>query len=67
MAEAALIGQPDTAEAFTAAITAELAPARKGPHNAYKLPLIRNAVVAVLEELRDGTTARRRAEQGGEG
>nr|WP_233555414.1 hypothetical protein [Deinococcus sp. RM] len=67
VAEAALIGQPDTAEAFTAAITAELAPARTGPHNAYKLPLIRNAVVAVLEELRDGTTAQRRAEQGGEG
>lgn len=67
VAEAALIGQPDTADAFTAAITAELAPARTGPHNAYKLPLIRNTVLAVLEELRDGTTAQRRAEQGGEG
>lgn len=63
-AEAALKGQPATAEAFRTAIEAELANAKTGKDNAFKVPMLRNTVVAVLEELRDGTTARRRAEGG---
>jgi xanthine dehydrogenase YagS FAD-binding subunit len=50
-AERALTGGPATAEAFAAAADAELAAARPLPHNGYKVPLIRNLVVAVLTEL----------------
>jgi xanthine dehydrogenase YagS FAD-binding subunit len=50
-AEGVLTGGPATAEAFTAAADAELAAARPLPHNAYKVPLIRNLVVAMLTEL----------------
>lgn len=63
-AEAALRGKPATAEAFRAAIEAELAGAKTSQENAYKVPLLKNTVVAVLEELRDGKTAERRAEGG---
>ncbi|MFC6592714.1 FAD binding domain-containing protein [Deinococcus lacus] len=61
-AEAALKGQPATATAFRAAIEAELEGAQTGAENAYKVPLLKNTVVSVLEELRDGGTAARRAE-----
>jgi xanthine dehydrogenase YagS FAD-binding subunit len=50
-AERALTGGPATAVSFAAAASAELATARPLPHNAYKLPLIKNLVVAVLTEL----------------
>ena len=50
-AERALTGGPATAEAYTAAVEAELAAARPLPHNAYKIPLITNLAVAVLTEL----------------
>ncbi|MGW0711645.1 FAD binding domain-containing protein [Streptomyces sp. NPDC002643] len=50
-AERALVGGPVTPEAFAAAADAELANARPLPHNTYKVPLIRNLVVAVLTEL----------------
>ncbi|MDN3356684.1 xanthine dehydrogenase family protein subunit M [Actinomadura sp. DC4] len=50
-AERALTGGPATAEAFTAAADAELAAARPLAHNAYKVALIRNLVVATLTEL----------------
>ncbi|WP_291431247.1 xanthine dehydrogenase family protein subunit M [Deinococcus sp.] len=63
-AEAALRGRPATAESFRAAIEAELEGAQTGKDNAFKVPMLRNTVVAVLEELRDGTTAQRRAEGG---
>jgi xanthine dehydrogenase YagS FAD-binding subunit len=46
-----LTGGPATAEAFTAAADAELAAARPLPLNGYKVPLIRNLVVAMLTEL----------------
>lgn len=65
LAEAAMRGQRATAETFRAAIEAELAEAQTGQGNAYKVPMLRNTVVAVLEELRDGTTAQRRTAQGG--
>lgn len=55
IAERALIGGPATAEAFTAAADAELAEARPLAHNAYKVPLIRNLVVATLTELTEET------------
>jgi xanthine dehydrogenase YagS FAD-binding subunit len=54
-AERALIGGPATAEAFAAAADAELAEARPLAHNAYKVPLIRNLVVATLTELTEET------------
>lgn len=63
-AEAHLLGQPATAEQFRAAIEAELAGAQPGPQNAFKIPMLRNTAVAVLEELRDGKTAERRAAGG---
>lgn len=63
-AESNLQGQPATAAAFRAAIEAELENAQPGQENAFKIPMLKNVVVAVLEELRDGTTAQRRAEQG---
>ncbi|MER5220018.1 FAD binding domain-containing protein [Streptomyces flaveus] len=50
-AERTLTGGPATADAFAAAADAELAAARPLPHNAYKVTLMRNLVVAVLTEL----------------
>jgi xanthine dehydrogenase YagS FAD-binding subunit len=50
-AERVLTGGPASAEAFAAAADAELAAARPLPHNGYKVPLMRNLVVAVLTEL----------------
>ncbi|GAA2627142.1 xanthine dehydrogenase family protein subunit M [Streptomyces vastus] len=50
-AEQTLTGGPATADAFAAAADAELAAARPLPHNAYKVTLMRNLVVAVLTEL----------------
>lgn len=50
-AEAALRGQPSTRESYVAAIEAELAPASVTDANAFKLPMLRNAVVAVLSDL----------------
>ncbi|MET7346802.1 FAD binding domain-containing protein [Streptomyces mirabilis] len=49
-AERALTGGPASAEAFAAAADAELAAARTLPHNGYKVPLMRNLVVAMLTE-----------------
>jgi xanthine dehydrogenase YagS FAD-binding subunit len=53
-AERALVGGPVTADAFAAAADAELAAARPLRDNAYKVPLVRNLVVAVLSELAAG-------------
>ncbi|MFJ1605906.1 FAD binding domain-containing protein [Streptomyces sp. NPDC088253] len=50
-AERALTGGPANTEAFAAAADAELAGARPLPHNGYKVPLMRNLVVAMLTEL----------------
>ncbi|MGW1753492.1 FAD binding domain-containing protein [Streptomyces mirabilis] len=50
-AERTLTGGPASAEAFAAAADAELAAARTLPHNGYKVPLMRNLVVAMLTEL----------------
>jgi xanthine dehydrogenase YagS FAD-binding subunit len=50
-AERALTGGPATKEAFEKAADAELAAAEPLAHNAYKVPLIRNLVVAMLTEL----------------
>jgi xanthine dehydrogenase YagS FAD-binding subunit len=50
-AERVLTGAPADAETFTAAADAELAAAKPLPHNAYKVTLMRNLVVAVLTEL----------------
>lgn len=50
-AERALTGGPASAEAFAAAADAELAAAETLPHNGYKVPLMRNLVVAMLGEL----------------
>ena len=49
--EAALRGQSATAESFRAAAEAELAQAKTGKENAFKVPMLRNTIVAVLEEL----------------
>lgn len=51
LAEAALQGQPASRAAFLAAAEAELAEARVTPANAYKLPMLRNAIAAVLADL----------------
>ncbi|AUH65855.1 FAD binding domain-containing protein [Paracoccus zhejiangensis] len=51
LAEAALRGQPARRENFLAAIEKELAPARVTDANAYKLPMLRNAAVAMLAGL----------------
>ncbi|GAA1854212.1 FAD binding domain-containing protein [Asanoa iriomotensis] len=51
VAERALVDAPATPPAFEAAAEAELAAARPLRDNAYKVPLIRNLVVAVLSEL----------------
>lgn len=56
-AERALTGGPATAEAFAAAADAELAAASPLHGNAYKLPLVRNLVVAVLTELAEEAAA----------
>ncbi|MER8011886.1 xanthine dehydrogenase family protein subunit M [Streptomyces sp. NPDC094149] len=50
-AERVLTGAPADAETFAAAADAELAVAKPLPHNAYKVTLMRNLVVAVLTEL----------------
>ncbi|MEU1531973.1 FAD binding domain-containing protein [Streptomyces fagopyri] len=50
-AERALLGGPADADAFAAAADAELAAADPLPHNGYKVPLMRNLVVATLTEL----------------
>ncbi|MFH9554534.1 FAD binding domain-containing protein [Streptomyces sp. NPDC017435] len=50
-AERVLAGAPADAETFAAAADAELAAAKPLPHNAYKVTLMRNLVVAVLTEL----------------
>ncbi|MCC9707603.1 xanthine dehydrogenase family protein subunit M [Streptomyces sp. MNU76] len=56
-AERALTGAPADAEAFAAAADAELAAARPLRHNAYKVTLTRNLVVAVLSELTSDTAS----------
>jgi xanthine dehydrogenase YagS FAD-binding subunit len=48
VAEAALVGQPATAESFGRAVDAELAAAEPLPDNAFKLGLVRNIVVGEL-------------------
>ncbi|MEU7424559.1 xanthine dehydrogenase family protein subunit M [Streptomyces sp. NPDC040750] len=50
-AERVLVGAPAGAETYAAAADAELSAARPLPHNAYKVALMRNLVVAVLTEL----------------
>ncbi|GAB2964641.1 FAD binding domain-containing protein [Streptomyces heilongjiangensis] len=50
-AERALTGAPADAGTFAAAADAELAAARPLPHNAYKVTLMRNLVVAELTRL----------------
>jgi xanthine dehydrogenase YagS FAD-binding subunit len=50
-AERVLIGAPADVTSFAAAADAELADAKPLPHNAYKVTLMRNLVVAVLSEL----------------
>ncbi|MCQ4206231.1 FAD binding domain-containing protein [Streptomyces longispororuber] len=50
-AERALIGGPADADAYAAAADAELAAAQPLSQNTYKVPLIRNLVVALLTEL----------------
>ncbi|MFI8068022.1 FAD binding domain-containing protein [Streptomyces sp. NPDC086033] len=50
-AERVLTGAPADAETFAAAADAELAASKPLPHNAYKVTLMRNLVVAVLTEL----------------
>ncbi len=57
VAEEALRGQSATPERFRAAIEAELEVARPGPDNAFKVPLVRNTVVAVLTGLAEGSAA----------
>ncbi|MEU9331757.1 xanthine dehydrogenase family protein subunit M [Streptomyces sp. NPDC048290] len=56
-AERALIGGPATPAAFTRAAAAELAAATPLRDNAYKVPLVRNLVTALLIELAGPTTA----------
>ncbi|WP_419924027.1 molybdopterin cofactor-binding domain-containing protein [Candidatus Poriferisocius sp.] len=51
VAEEALRGAPATADSFRAAADAELAAARPGRQNSYKIPQLRNTIVAVLSEL----------------
>ncbi|MFD6924513.1 FAD binding domain-containing protein [Streptomyces sp. NPDC059944] len=54
-AEAALIGGPASGEAFALAADAELAAAKPLPQAAYKVPLLRNLLVALLTELNEET------------
>jgi xanthine dehydrogenase YagS FAD-binding subunit len=58
-AEAALKGGPATEEAFRAAAEAELADARPQGENAFKIPMVRNTIVATLR----GLAARGRTEE----
>jgi xanthine dehydrogenase YagS FAD-binding subunit len=50
-AESALRGAPATVESFRRAADAELAAARPLDGNAYKIPMVRNTMVAVLRDL----------------
>src|SRR6185312_4133018 len=50
-AESALRGAPATVESFRRAAEAELAAARPLDGNAYKIPMVRNTMVAVLRDL----------------
>jgi xanthine dehydrogenase YagS FAD-binding subunit len=50
-AEAALRGQPANSKSYLAAAKAELSQASTGAHNEYKVPMLRNTMVAVLNEL----------------
>lgn len=52
-AEDALRGAPATDEAFRAAAASELSAADPQPGNAYKVPMARNTIVAVLRNLRE--------------
>lgn len=54
IAESMLRNEQASTEVFRAAIDAELADARPGTHNAFKLPLVRNTVVDVLHRLTSG-------------
>ncbi|KAB1145246.1 xanthine dehydrogenase family protein subunit M [Streptomyces luteolifulvus] len=54
-AEGVLTGAPADTVTFAAAADAELAAAKPLPHNAYKVTLMRNLVVAVLTELAEET------------
>ena len=54
-AEAALRGRPATAANFVDAINAELEAAAPLPGNAFKVPLARNVVARVLEDLAEAT------------
>jgi xanthine dehydrogenase YagS FAD-binding subunit len=54
-AEDALRGRPATPAAFATAIELELAQATPLPGNAFKVPLTRNVVVRVLDDLTNGT------------
>ncbi|MGY1439803.1 FAD binding domain-containing protein [Streptomyces reniochalinae] len=51
VAERVLTGQPASGAAFAQAVDAELAAAEALPLNAYKVPLMRNLVLALLTEL----------------
>ncbi|MGK5532191.1 FAD binding domain-containing protein [Streptomyces sp. URMC 129] len=61
LAEAVLRGAPAGEEAFRAAADAELAAARPLPGNAFKVPMVRNALVAVLRDLAAGGPGREAA------
>ncbi|MFD7679950.1 FAD binding domain-containing protein [Streptomyces sp. NPDC060187] len=52
-AEAALIGRPASGETFALAADAELSAAEPLPQAAYKVPLLRNLLVALLTELNE--------------
>ncbi|MEU8791392.1 xanthine dehydrogenase family protein subunit M [Streptomyces sp. NPDC048643] len=52
-AEAALIGRPASGETFALAADAELAAAEPLPQATYKVPLLRNLIVALLTELNE--------------
>lgn len=54
-AERTLLGARPSPATFAAAADAELTVARPLPHNAYKVPLIRNLLVALLTELSEET------------
>ncbi|MFG2449937.1 FAD binding domain-containing protein [Streptomyces sp. NPDC048512] len=52
-AEAALIGRPASGETFALAADAELSAAEPLPQAAYKVPLLRNLLVALLTQLNE--------------
>ncbi len=56
VAEDHLRGESATVASFEAAIDAELAAAQAGSENAYKIPMLRRTVVAVLQDLAEGGT-----------